>query len=71
MGWSGGTRIFDAVAEEVYGPSATLKFVQEDIMVVLGKALQEADWDNEQESDFWEDRRFKKVWQRLGVEIES
>jgi len=71
MGWSGGTRIFDAVAEELDVQNLTLKSSQEDILVVLGKALQEADWDNEQESDYWGDRRFKKVWQRLGVEIES
>ena len=71
MGWSGGTRIFDAVAEELYDQSFILTSAQADILVVLGKALQEADWDNECESSFWEDNRFKKIWQRLGVEIES
>ena len=71
MGWSGGTKIFDDVAEEVYGPSSTLTFVQEDIMVTLGKALQEMDWDTECESQYFCDWRFRKVWQRLGVEIES
>jgi hypothetical protein len=59
MGWSGGTEIFDTVAESLIRASSDRTGGLQHGLVVtplenLYKVLSDLDWDNECESDYWE-----------------
>jgi len=60
MGWSGGTEIFDCVAEDLLALEDTLDYVSGDlhdqifsILVKLLNTLEWQDWDNLGESKYW------------------
>ena len=59
MGWSSGTEIFDAMAEELTNLSIDWTAVDyhESFMeplIRLNKILSNLDWDNQCESNYWE-----------------
>lgn len=71
MGWCGGTEVFDAVADQILiDYPEYLQPNEIDILCVLGKALQEKDWDCENESAYFDDSRFTGIWFYLGFDKE-
>jgi hypothetical protein len=59
MGWSSGAKVFDNVADSLMKAScARTGGTQDDLVITplvnLYKVLSDLDWDNEQESDYWE-----------------
>ena len=51
MGWSGGTDVFDDIAGVVLRePMPT----REEILAAVIRALEEHDWDTQDESKYWE-----------------
>ena len=59
MGWSGGTEIFDLVADELmilhikdYRPISLLEVVNP--LYPLNKKLEDMDWDNQNESKYYD-----------------
>lgn len=73
MGWSGGAEIFDAVVEEL--KDLSWRWVREeyheDFMEPLKgllATLEKQDWDNHQESNYWDHPMVGKI---LGNEFEE
>jgi hypothetical protein len=68
MGWSGGTEIFDTVAEELI----SIKYMYEgdklNILTSLEDVLSDKDWDNQCESSYWDDPVIGRI---LGNDFEE
>ena len=68
MGWSGGTKIFDTVAEEL----TSIKYMYEsdklNILTSLEDVLSDKDWDNQCESSYWDDPVIGRI---LGNDFEE
>lgn len=56
MGWSGGTKIFDTVADELIDLNDELVTTHEVVFPLKNvyRALCDQDWDQEAESKYWE-----------------
>lgn len=66
MGWCSGTRVFDAVAKALLSENEELDKKQVLKYVIL--ALQDADWDCEQDSDYWDHPLVREVFMELEPE---
>jgi hypothetical protein len=64
MGWCSGTDIFDAVAREVLKRRAK-PVSAERLLTVLAEALEDGDWDCQNESEYWEHPVVRKVFQNM------
>lgn len=60
MGWSGGTQVFDTVVKALKNVEVPY-FQQEHILWNLLTVLEDLDWDNHQESDYWDDDDIKLI----------
>ena len=75
MGWNGGTQIFDTVANELDYLRNYVSLPQHSegdyfkaVLVPLLCTLEDMDWDNHQESDYWEHPIVGAI---LGNEVEG
>ncbi len=63
MGWCSGTYVFDEIAKaylEDKNPT--------ELMIAVGKAMQNADWDCEYDSDYFNDSRMEAIWIKMGID---
>ena len=62
MGWSSGTRIFDAICHILLSPAYLTKQAQLEAII---EVLEDEDWDGQNESTYWEhpivSRAFKRI----------
>lgn len=68
MGWCSGTEIFDKVAEYVLGCTAVSEAERTNIIRVLIDALEDHDWDCQDDSDLMNDPIVKEVMRELHPE---
>lgn len=73
MGWGGGTEIFDAVAKVLEPFCDENEYIEEqelaeDVLYSLLFELEKQDWDNHQESNYWDHPVVGKI---LGNEFED
>lgn len=64
MGWGGGTQIFDTVVRALKTTQIPDE-KQEHILWNLLDVLEDQDWDNHSESDYWDDPDVKYVIQQM------
>lgn len=64
MGWCSGTSVFDDVAKEILNSSLTVED-QEFVLSVLANALEDHDWDCQQDSRFWGKEPVQAVFRLL------
>lgn len=67
MGWCSGTEIFDRMVEIILYSSATIE-EKEDVITELIKALEDQDWDCQEESDFYNNPQVKRAFYRVHPE---
>ncbi len=69
MGWSSGTRYFDAAAKIVfkYVPEEKQKQEIEKLLILFN----DGDWDGEYESNHWDNPIFKKAYKELNPDYED
>jgi hypothetical protein len=68
MGWSGGTEIFDTVAEELISANCMSEHDRIKVLTSLEDALSHKDWDNQCESSYWDDPVIGRI---LGNDFEE
>lgn len=68
MGWNGGTEIFDCVAKELdlifdhlSSPIYSEDTLKNKVLTSLLKVLEYQDWDNQQESEYYDDPVIGKI----------
>ncbi len=62
MGWCGGTVVFDSVVEALLDPSTDKKYAIKSLI----EALEDMDWDCQNESDYWNHPLVKECFIELG-----
>lgn len=62
MGWCSATRIFDSVCDGILNEGECDK---RDVIKELAAALENSDWDCQQDSDFWDHPIVKDVMKEL------
>lgn len=62
MGWCSGTVIFDVVADALLGDKVVSK---EAVLEVLITALEDGDWDCQQDSEYWEHPLVRKIFAKI------
>lgn len=63
MGWCSGTQIFDDVASVLLGKKKTK--TPKEVLKLLAKAMEDMDWDCQQDSDYWDHPIVKEVFKEL------
>lgn len=64
MGWCSGTEVFDNVAKFVLKSNLPDRD-KEDCLTALAEALEEQDWDCQNDSEFWEHPIVRNIMKEL------
>lgn len=64
MGWCSGTVVFDNVCDALFAEDAK-KPTTEETVRALAVALEESDWDCQQDSEYWSHPVVRKVMKEL------
>jgi hypothetical protein len=63
MGWASGTDVFDAVAGEILGETGAVSRTR--VIRALVEALEDNDWDTQNESEFYDHPIVRRVMREL------
>jgi len=63
MGWASGTDVFDAVAREILGDAGAISKTK--VILALVEALEDNDWDTQNESEFYDHPIVRRVMREL------
>jgi hypothetical protein len=69
MGWCSATIIFDSVCDGLIGKGKS-KQTPEQVIRALAAALEDGDWDCQQDSAYWNHPVVKKVMRDLGHDVD-
>lgn len=71
MGWSGGTDVFDAMAEVILYGKVSLSILEQELLLgTLLEALGDADWDTESDSAYYGHPIVRKILKAQNPEME-
>jgi hypothetical protein len=65
MGWCGGTDVFDSICGTLLKPGKFTPLARREVLLAVINALEDHDWDCQQDSAYYEHSDVRKVMKQL------